>query len=795
MTPLLLAGVGAAMLAGTPSRAQAQAAPAAKTYHIPAGPLTAALNRFGSEAGLLLSFSTGMTDGLRSPGLDGDHTVPEALAALLAGTGLQAQPLANGGYTLRRLPPAADVTTLPSVLVTASAASLPGALPPAYAGGQVARGARAGLLGDKDFLETPFNSIALTAQAIEDQQARSIGDVVTADPSVRTIWPATSYISLFTIRGFPVQTQDIAVNGVYGIVPPQMAGGPEFVERVEILKGPGALLNGMAPTGAIGGGINLVTKRATDAPITRLTASYGSKAQLGTHVDLGRRFGQDNEWGVRFNGAYRDGRTGVDEQSQRVGLAAVGLDYRGERVRLSVDLGHHEARTEAPSRILYTDNPGFKIPGPPKNTANLGQDWYFARTNDSFALVQGEVDLASNLTAYAALGGRHNDFLGLYDFVFLQNAQGDFRANQYYQPTFSDTHTGQLGLRGKFSTGAVRHEVNLSVDALHTDSGVLAPVVATYTSNLYATGPLARPDLSTYSGTAPKTGESDLSSVALADTVHLFDDSVQLTLGVRQQKVKVRNFNAATGAQTRFYDRDRLTPGVGLVVKTSESTSLYANYIEGLSQGPTAPAGTLNAGTMFAPVRSKQYELGVKHDFGRFAATLSAFQIEQPSGFVDAATNTYVVDGEQRNRGLEINTFGAPRPGVRVLGGVTFMQGKLTRTANGTYDGNHAIGVPSTQLNLSGEWDTPFLPGFTLTGRAIHTSSQYYNVSNSQGIPAWTRLDVGARYATRVDGTPVTVRASIENLLDKDYWAAVSSSFGLARGAPRTLLLSVTADF
>jgi iron complex outermembrane receptor protein len=77
----------------------------------------------------------------------------------------------------------------------------------------------------------------------------------------------------------------------------------------------------------------------------------------------------------------------------------------------------------------------------------------------------------------------------------------------------------------------------------------------------------------------------------------------------------------------------------------------------------------------------------------------------------------------------------------------------------------------------------------------IYTSSQYYNAANTQGIPAWTRLDVGARYRTRIAGLPTTVRASVENVADKNYWAAASSSFGLARGAPRTFLLSATFDF
>jgi len=644
-------------------------------------------------------------------------------------------------------------------------------------------------------MDTPFNVTNITAETIQNQQARTIGDVVKNDPSVRTIWPDVSYISQFTIRGFPTQTQDMAVNGLYGIVPPQMTGGLEAIERVEILKGPSALLNGMAPTGGVGGNINLVTKRATDQPITQLTTSYYSDAQFGAHLDLGRRFGEDNAWGLRFNGAYRDGRTGVNDQSQRAGSATVGIDYRSERFRASADLGYHDMRTDAPTRIVYTDNANFQIPSAPDSRLSLGQPWYFAKSTDRFGMVQAELDLTDNVSAYAAFGTRRNDFLGLYNFIYLQNAAGNFRANQYYQPTFSNSNTTVVGLKGKFNTGPIKHEVNLSATTLHTDSGVLAPIFATYTSNMYSPTSISQPSLAAYSSSAPKTSESDLDSVALADTVSFLDDRVQLTVGARQQNVKVRNFSATTGAQTSIYDRSKVTPAVGLIVKLAPNVSLYGNYIEGLSQGPTAPAGTANAGAMFEPLASKQYEAGIKYDAGRFGTTIGIFQIEQPSGYTNTATNTYGVDGEQRNQGLEINAFGEVARGTRLLGGVTFLRGIMSKTAGGTYDGKKAIGVPTTQFNLGVEWDTPFLPGLTITGRTIYTSSQYYNVANTQSIPSWTRVDLGARYKTSISGTPAVIRASIENLFGKDYWAATSSSFGLARGAPRTLLLSTTFDF
>jgi iron complex outermembrane receptor protein len=787
---VLIATAGGA--ATWPGAAHAQSAPgnATRSYDISPGPLHMVLTRFASDAGVFMAGASELTSGKTSPGLQGSFTVPDGFAAMLSGTGLEAVANAQGRYVLRKAAEA-TLSVLPAVTITGVA----DAPPVLYAGGQVARKARAGFLGERDFMDTPFNVTAITAETIQNQQARTIGDVVKNDASVRTIWPDASYISQFTIRGFPTQTQDIAINGLYGIVPPQMTGGLEAVARVEILKGPSALLNGMSPTGGVGGNINLVTKRATDRPITQLSASYYSDAQFGAHLDVGRRFGADNNWGVRVNAAYRDGRTGVDDQSQRAGSVTVGIDYSGERFRVSADLGYHDMRTDAPTRIVYTDNANFQIPKAPDSRLSLGQPWYFAKSNDQFGMMQAEFDVTEGVRAYAAAGARTNDFLGLYNFIYLQNAAGDFRANQYFQPTYADSRTALAGLRGKFHTGPVRHEVNLSATTLHAESGVLAPVIATYTSNMYAPASISQPSLAAYASTAPKTAESDLDSLALADTLGLYDEQVQLTVGARRQQIKVRNFSAATGARTALYDRSKLTPAVALIVRPGPGVSLYGNYIQGLSQGPTAPAGTANAGAMFEPLVSKQYEAGVKYDMGTFAATVGAFQIEQPSGYTNTATKLYGIDGRQRNRGVEINTFGEVARGARLLGGVTFIRGILSKTAGGTYDGNKAIGVPNAQLNLGGEWDAPSVPGLTITARSIYTSSQYYNVANTQGIPSWTRLDFGVRYATKVAGTPMVLRVGAENVLGKDYWAATSSSFGLARGAPRTLLMSTTFDF
>lgn len=95
---------------------------------------------------------------------------------------------------------------------------------------------------------------------------------------------------------------------------------------------------------------------------------------------------------------------------------------------------------------------------------------------------------------------------------------------------------------------------------------------------------------------------------------------------MRRQLVEAKNYHATTGALTTYYKQGALTPLAGIVVKPLRHVSLYANYIEGLSKGDIAPNIASNAGQVFAPYKSRQYEVGTKADFGMVLATTAVFR-------------------------------------------------------------------------------------------------------------------------------------------------------------------------
>ncbi|SOZ00927.1 conserved exported hypothetical protein [Cupriavidus taiwanensis] len=766
---------------------------AARGYAIPAGALQPALTRFGLESGVLVSYDAADLAERRTEGLLGRYAPDEALATLLRNTGLHAVRVPNGFAVkaLRAAAPEANGATLPAVTVSAARHDAE-ALTPAYAGGQVARGARLGFLGNADAMDSPYSSAAYTAQAIADQQAHTIGDVLANDPTVRFTTSAGHLYENYTVRGFDISSSDLALNGMYGLAPYGHAP-TEFVERVELLRGPTAMLTGMAPSGAVGGVINLVPKRAADTPLTRLSANYLSEGHAGASVDIGRRFGPDNAFGVRVNGAYGNGRTGIDGQSKRRALAAVALDYAGERVRASLDAYADEEEVRNGSAWMASF--ASTVPAPPRAGTNILPGTH-GRLDNNAIVARGEVDLARDWTAYAGLGSLHYKYSGFINGTRANNVRpnGDYTGITYNQKGYTDTVSAEAGVRGTVRTGPVEHRLVLGYTYLGLRSGTVNVASRSFLSNIYAP---VTPILAPSPGNVPQTADTTLTSLALADTLAFADDKVQLTLGLRHQRVQAQSFSATTGARTADYDESAVTPSVGLVLKPwGAQLALYGNYVEGLSQGDTVTDVTArNYQQVFAPYKTRQGELGVKWDSGRLTQTLSVFQITRPTLIKDGATNAYGPDGERRHRGVEWNVYGEASRGVRVLGGIAYTRAVLTHTASGAYDGNTAFGSPTWSGNLGAEWDLPWLPGLTVSGRVTYTGSQYVNTTNTQKIDSWTRYDIGARYVTKIQGKRVGFYASVENLFNQSYWAGSFNDGYVTQNAPRLFKFTTSVDF
>ena len=673
---------------------------------------------------------------------------------------------------------------------------------PAFAGGQVARGGQVGVLGNLDYMSAPFSTQSFTQQFIENQQATSIQDVLLYDPSISAAQSGSrGAVDYVKFRGFPAYagTEQSSVNGLAG-VSGYLLPSPEFLQRLELIKGPNAFLNGNV--GAVGGSVNAVTKRGTDKPVADLTTTYGSRGQVGGAFDVGGRWGDNKEYGVRINGLHREGELAPLGTDSRQSGVAIGADYRGDRFRWDADLVYRD-------QIFYGDPyyttlatdfvsgiPLIGLPAAPSPKINLTPPWMYNAAKELLVMTRAEYDLNEDWTIAAAYGhSKSESRLNNYCFNTITTAQGDAICNGSPSKSSYDRDAANIALRGIFHTGVVKHRFAAGGNFMGEDQGTQPnlPVYGTVANfNIYApVWPAALPE--------PAFGSTNLQNqfvtrgAFVTDTLSVLDERLNFTVGVRHTQVDQRNFDIVTGVRNTDSSTTATTPVFGALVKVTPWLSLYGNYIEALERGGVAPLGTLNAGQSFAPLVGKQHELGAKLDFKIIGATFAYFDITKASEF--PVNNVYTQNGLQQNKGYEMTVFGEPVKGIRVVAGASWIDARLINTDGGLYDGKKAPAVPEYELRLSGELDIPVVPGLTVTGAVFRSGPAAYDNLNSFNVPAWTRADVGARYVYWVDKTKLTGRFKVENLTNEAYWIAGYGNAGLAQSGARRYLASLTASF
>ena len=668
-----------------------------------------------------------------------------------------------------------------------------------YAGGQVTRSGRIGLLGNKDIFDTPFSISSYTAELIENQQARTVGDVVRNDASARLTSSGQGYFETITIRGFAVgNATSTLYDGLPNLTNFNFRSTVQTLDRVEVFKGPNALLNGTS--GNVGGAINLVPKRPTDTALNRLTADYDYQSRLGIHADLSRRFGSKKQFGARLNAIYRNGEGTTEGNKETFGEVALALEYRGDRLKLETILDYSDRELRRGNQLFFLSGNATAVPSVPNLGNAIQQPWEKYKLKAARrGLLRAEYALGRDWTAHAAYGAVAAENYAVRTLDRNLDAKGDFNPFLSFFSAKQNKSAWNVGIRGRFEIAGVTHQVSVETMQTKKERGLSKNdrrSSLNITSNLYKPVFVARPAFDDSIGGWGKLREFLDSSIALADTLGFLDERVLLTTGIRRQSIGAKFFNFRTGALRSQYDKSAITPAFGLLVKPWDFASLYGNYIEALERGPTAPIGTVNEGEIFPPSVTDQIEFGVKFDLDGLGLTAGLFQIERPNGITDATTNRFSADGQQRNRGFELTAFGELRPNLRLLGGITYLDSKLTRTQGGRFDGKNTPGVPELTAVLNLEYDTAVFPGLTLTARAEHVGSRFIRNDNSLKILSYQLYGLGARYQRTLGDKAFTLRLNIDNLLDDDYWATFTGVGNvLYLGAPRSINLSFMVDF
>lgn len=710
------------------------------------------------------------------------------------------------------LPSWAQEATAPTVSSAGvSAESLPEVRVKATRGkpeGDAERGYRSstasqvGALGAKPLQDTPFSVNIISSELLENLQATKADDYIKINPVMQLNNPQSRFFSGVTLRGFGVgssrRTDGVPSNNNYVNV------DLEDKERVEVITGLSGFLYG---PGAVGGTINYVLKRPTAERIARITTGVTEGSNAYVHGDFSGAFDTEGKVAGRLNVVAQDGDTSTDHQSISRQLVSGALDWAlTDRVKLQFDASYSNYLMKGTMPYWAAANTGIAYPDAPAADRFLGQSFTFTKTTQvqTGARLLWSINEDVGIRAGAVRRNTTSDLLAANN-TFTSNG-GNYRvdAGQYEYPDVLNTGIYTLADL-KFRTGSVRHAMTTGFFSNYDErtnfrdyNGLGWRVVTSSGFNLASPGVLTTvppaPNVAKY-----VAGRTRHTSIVVGDDIR-FNDQWSALVGVTQATIYDRAFNAA-GVQTSTYESTKLTPSASLLFKPVPSVTLYTSYIESLENG--ARAGTqdangrdvTNKNETLPPLTSQQIELGVKATVGETLVTAALFQIDKALQYYrvnsGGTTATYVQDGRQVHRGLELTSTGRVSRGLTLVGGLTLMDALIKDNPSAPLqEGKTPVGVAETMAKVYAEYDLPVLSGLTLTGGIYYTGRQAITAANTYFVPDFATVDLGARYRTRLGAQDVVLRLNVNNVTGQDYWLSPNIV-----GAPRTLAMSAQFTF
>lgn len=675
-----------------------------------------------------------------------------------------------------------ESAALPTVTVTADAQDDT----PQHLGAKAGGGA----LGSRTQLETPFSTTVVRSEDIAERQVSKLGDVFALDASVSDNSGAySSWATYISVRGLPLDWQNgYRINGQpflsYAITLPY-----EQFEQIELLKGSSGFMYGF---GSPGGIVNYVTRKPTDQPVRSIEVGYKTAGVWSEHVDLGGRFGTDDRFGYRLNATHEEGKTYNDGNVRRNSVS-LGLDAKlTDKLTWTFDSIYQKRLTTGQTPSIYLGGyTGTSLPATiGANNANLvgaGQhlstDFNLYSTGLQYRL-SPDWTLSTSYSHSSATRSRNEGI------AYLQDASGnydDYRSDSAESHRFNQW---QAMATGKLRTGGFEHQVTLGAS--------WQKQVNYYSSNavyqLIGTGSIFRQDTNGYSSVTGFTPyrNSDITQRALfaSDTLKL-SDKWSVLAGLRSTTYEQNGYDT-TGAQTSTYRKSGVvTPTLALMFKPAPDTTLYGSYVESLEPGSTVSSMYANGGQLLDPLKSRQYELGLKTERDRWSATAALFRIERGAEYANSA-DVLVRDGLSVYQGVE---FGAStRLGSQWQIGGSLMLLDASYRRGSSYNGNRVAGAPKMIATAQVGYDVAQVPGLKLSADLKYTGGTMLDASNQLSLPGYTIANIGASYTTRMAGRNTTFRAAINNVTNRRYWEFQYDNY-IKPGDPRTFSLSAKLDF
>lgn len=658
------------------------------------------------------------------------------------------------------------------------------------------RTVNSGALGQRSALETPFSSSTISAEAIEQAAPAKQTDLFFTDASVLATGSASGGWASYTqVRGLELDWQNsYRIDGhpfiSYSTVMPF-----EQFEQVDLLKGATGFLYGF---GSPGGLINYVTKKppATGGDSVRnVSLGYTSGSVWRESADLGGRFGNDQRFGYRLNATHEEGKA-ADKSNLRRKALSLALDARITS-DLTWDMQAIYQRRKSwdmtPSIYLgsYTGN---VLPATvPNNNGYLtgpgtvsDNEFKYVSTGLKYQLAP-DWQLSASYSHSGTRTHRAESVLWLAD---PAGNYGNYRSDYGESYLFNQL---EAMLQGKVQTGGIGHQIvaGISRQESHNDYTPFNYPYAgpgnLYQPNGYASySPWGLSDMPLY-----RSATTTQQSLFASDTL-TFSPRWSLLAGVRTTRYEQQQFGESGGETSRYTKSGVLTPTLALMYKLAPQTMLYASYVEALEPGTIVGDPALsNYGQMLNPIKSRQYEMGVKMQQRGWEAAAALFRIEKTSEYSDGKAMQQ--NGRSTYQGLELSAAASLGPQWRIGGSLMALDATYGQ-GDASINGNRIAGTARLIASAQMGYRVPQVPGLQLFAGVKYTGNTMLDAQNRIQVPSYTLLGLGASYDTLVAGKSATLRVQVNNAANKRYWGYQYAGY-IKPGDSRSVSLTATMRF
>lgn len=647
-----------------------------------------------------------------------------------------------------------------------------------------------GAFRDRDPLDVPLGNAVIGRELIEAQNARSGFEVLRNTAGVTRQQLSGSVYDNLAIRGITIENRgNFRLNGALPIV--NLTAIPlENKERVEVLKGASSFYYGMVPSAGI---VNYVTKRAGAQPVTSVALYANEHGAAQAHLDLGRRFGEDGAFGLRFNVAGGNDATGLDRYQAHRDMASLAADWRvNARLTLAADLEHYrKSATEQPPVRLPAAVAGvITLPAAPDGRHNLGSAWARSDSEATNALLRADLQLTERLqllleTGFAELerDRRYSEF----GFGNLASGAGTLSYTLIRGQRYTNrNHRAELS--GTLATGPLRHEWALGASDNFRTQSPGASVSATRAQNFYTPQEIAE--------IVPSFGTDGARSTIHDRGAYVHDRIAwgewQALLGVRAYEYK----SGTDGSPAQTIALKKTSPTASLLWRVAPTVMVYGTLLEGLEVTRPVPAAAANAGETLPPALSRQKELGLKaRPLPTVQAQAALFEYDglPVVGYVAGTGSRWDVVGKSRVRGLELAAQG---DWDRVWGfsaSAVWLDAEVRQALAAAEVGRTPGGMPRSTASAFVERRFPGAPALSVNAGLEFIGRRPVDNLGQAQVGDVAVFNLGARLSHRLGSTRLTWQLNLENAADKAYWAAASGGY-LSPGTPRTLRFNVKAE-